>query len=80
LLDLPKVLEIPDPPVLEIGQVQQNRFFHYAPVKNQTVRFGKPEHLGFLGNQFFLDLIGNMMLVAPNRSSLYFHPWKHDVQ
>jgi hypothetical protein len=36
--------------------------------------FGKLEHPFFLGNQIFLDSIRNLMLVAPNRLPLYFHP------
>jgi hypothetical protein len=53
---------------------------HCASAKNWTARFGIPEHLVFLENQIFLDSIQNLMLTAPNRSSLYFHTWKHAAQ
>jgi hypothetical protein len=60
-----------------LNLVQQNRFSHCALAENQTVWIGKPEHPIFLENQIFLDLLRNLMLVAPNRLPLYFHPWKH---
>jgi hypothetical protein len=48
----------------------------FASVENWTIRFGDPEHLIFPENQILLDSIENLMLAAPNRSPMYFHPWK----
>jgi hypothetical protein len=34
----------------------------------------------FFKNQMFLSSFENLMLVVPNCSPLYFHPWKHAAQ
>jgi hypothetical protein len=69
-----------DPPVSETGTSDfaelglADKLLHYASVKNQTVQFGKPEHLILLKNQIFHDSIRNLMLDVPNHLPMYFHP------
>jgi hypothetical protein len=74
--DSSKVPEILDPPVLETGP------FGFAELSSGehivVLHIGrKSDHPVFLENRFFLDLIENLILAAPNHSPLYFYPWKH---
>jgi hypothetical protein len=85
-LALFKILEILDPLISEIGPSD----FADLGLAEQIVALHIDQKLDylvwqtgtsiFLENQNFFDLIKNLMLAAPNRSSPYFHPWKHDVQ
>jgi hypothetical protein len=72
-LDLSDVLEIMDPPVLEI---RPSSFAELGSAKQIiVVHIGrKPEHPIFPKTHIFLNLIRNLMLAAPNHLPLYFHP------
>jgi hypothetical protein len=66
-------LEILDPP---ISETRLSDFAGLGPTE-QTVALHIGQKLDcpvFPENQIFLDLIGNLMLTAPNHSLLYFHP------
>jgi hypothetical protein len=83
LLDSSEIIENPDHSVLEagasgfveLGSAEQIIALHIDRKPDHPV--WQTETSIFLENQIFLDLIRNLMLAAPNRSPLYFHPWKH---
>jgi hypothetical protein len=69
-----ELLEISDPPVSEIGPFcfvelgSTEQIFALYIGEKLDHQFGKPKRSIFVEHTIFLNLLRNLMLVAPNRS------------